>query len=258
MIIYTLLKHYDNLDKTNVVLTAMIIYIILYIAIPDEYNYIVLITLAIIDYIANSNMGNSSWLQVGVARRRRRSVRPMRTVSPVRTVRPMRPVRPVRPMRTVRPMLTARSIYPKKQMAGTGQKGGKHKKVKFSDNLNQYRYYSPSDIPMQSFFGTMPHQQQPLGFTQPPIFQIPFNVPNQNYVNQGRSGTGNQSGNQSGNGNGTGTQESPQTQKESLVMIDNRHMAVPDDPPQTSGLGLTYDTSADITDDESGISFEDY
>ena len=49
MIFYTLLSLYPNVDKANIVLTAMILYIIIYIGISDDYNYIVLIVISMID-----------------------------------------------------------------------------------------------------------------------------------------------------------------------------------------------------------------
>jgi hypothetical protein len=51
MIVYTLLSHYHNIDKTNVVLTAMIMYIIVYIIVEPEWNYLALAGLALIDLI---------------------------------------------------------------------------------------------------------------------------------------------------------------------------------------------------------------
>ena len=51
MIFYTLLSHYHNIDKTNVVLTAMIMYIIVYIIVEPEWNYIALTVIALLDLI---------------------------------------------------------------------------------------------------------------------------------------------------------------------------------------------------------------
>jgi hypothetical protein len=50
MIFYTLFKIYPNVDKTNIILTALIIYIIIYIGIDEDYNYIAILVLTIIDF----------------------------------------------------------------------------------------------------------------------------------------------------------------------------------------------------------------
>jgi len=52
MIFYTILSQYPDIDRANVVLTAMIIYIIIYIALPDKWNGLALGALASLDYIA--------------------------------------------------------------------------------------------------------------------------------------------------------------------------------------------------------------
>ncbi len=52
MIFYTLLSHYQDSDKANLVLTAMIVYIIIYIALPDAWNGYALAAISILDYIA--------------------------------------------------------------------------------------------------------------------------------------------------------------------------------------------------------------
>jgi len=52
MIFYTLLSHYHDSDKANLVLTAMIVYIIIYIALPEAWNGYALAAISILDYIA--------------------------------------------------------------------------------------------------------------------------------------------------------------------------------------------------------------
>lgn len=52
MIFYTLLSHYHDSDKANLVLTSMIVYIIIYIALPDAWNGYALAAISILDYIA--------------------------------------------------------------------------------------------------------------------------------------------------------------------------------------------------------------
>jgi hypothetical protein len=52
MIFYTLLSHYHDNDKANLVLTSMIVYIIIYIALPDAWNGYALAAISILDYIA--------------------------------------------------------------------------------------------------------------------------------------------------------------------------------------------------------------
>ena len=50
MIFYTLFKIYPTVDKTNIILTALIIYIIIYIGIEEDYNYLAILVLTIIDF----------------------------------------------------------------------------------------------------------------------------------------------------------------------------------------------------------------
>ncbi len=52
MIFYSLLSHYQDSDKANLVLTAMIVYIIIYIALPEEWNGYALAAITIIDYMS--------------------------------------------------------------------------------------------------------------------------------------------------------------------------------------------------------------
>jgi hypothetical protein len=52
MIFYTLLSHYHDSDKANLVLTSMIVYIIIYIALPDAWNGYALAAISILDYMA--------------------------------------------------------------------------------------------------------------------------------------------------------------------------------------------------------------
>ena len=50
MIFYTLLTNYPHIDRANIVLTAMIVYIIIYIGVPEEWNTVALTSVAVLDY----------------------------------------------------------------------------------------------------------------------------------------------------------------------------------------------------------------
>lgn len=51
MIFYSLFTIYPKVDKTNIILTAIIIYIIIYIGLDEDYNYVCILVISVIDFI---------------------------------------------------------------------------------------------------------------------------------------------------------------------------------------------------------------
>ena len=124
MIFYTLLSNYQDSDKANLVLTAMIVYIIIYIALPEAWNGYALAAISILDYMALKLPPFDNIFKY------------------ISTFSPLSPLNWLSVSSTLKPKSKSKSSKSKSSKSKSNSKSKKHKKVRFSAK-NQYHEYNP-------------------------------------------------------------------------------------------------------------------
>ena len=217
MIFYTLLSNYQDSDKANLVLTAMIVYIIIYIALPEAWNGYALAAISILDYMALklppfdnifkyiSQMFSSilNWLSVSS---------------------------------TLKP----KSKSYKSKSSKSKSKSKKHKKVRFSAK-NQYHEYNPWGQ-MSTPGSGLGSGAMTLGTGVMPAPGGALNIPDWMLTPQQRLIKAQQT---------TRLNQLKQLQKPGFF-IDNRHLTINTDS-ESSDESIASDESSELSNWEEGI-----